>query len=253
MDGFAPQYNCEICRAIYNTEAELQQHLQGASHQKALEKLEQIKQQRGRQAKYADMIEVALQGAAWQSQGQEATRQNVAQCTGQKRQRQDDSSVQAQDNNPTKSQQPKEKKAKNVHGYGQGSQFLSSLEQPLTHEELIARKRKQEKDFSIDGWVPPSVPLAVEPQANATQESDTSQSSESEDFVGVVSHQQNTFSKLLDQDLEVDALDKQKHRLNIESSGKQDVQEEEEEKEKDVRSSLESSEVSSSQEGLKYF
>eukprot|EP01023_Acetabularia_acetabulum_P037564 TRINITY_DN3569_c0_g1_i2.p1 TRINITY_DN3569_c0_g1~~TRINITY_DN3569_c0_g1_i2.p1 ORF type:complete len:347 (-),score=64.96 TRINITY_DN3569_c0_g1_i2:600-1640(-) len=183
--GLAPKHKCDMCQAVYGSVGELEQHLQGASHQKMVDKIENLKQQQGRQAKYADMIEVALQGAAWQQgrshQGMRNRGQNILESSHSKR------NFQATEQNSEEKRPPKKLKLKLVSSQG-GRGGRTSSQQPLTHEQLIASKTNKQEVLSIDGWVPPSIATNLSSRA---RENDDLESENNQDLYSNSLHARN--------------------------------------------------------------
>lgn len=134
-----PVQRCELCQAAFVTEAQLQQHLDGPVHKKAVEKAarEAAKQQHINQ--HSAVAQEALAAAAWLGGGSAGSSAASAHSHRHPQSQQQQQSV-----GHAKQQQQGKKRDGRQRG-------PSTREEPLTHEQVLAAAKHDSGPLSLDG------------------------------------------------------------------------------------------------------
>ena len=184
MLGSAPLPRCDLCNATFSSRPELQQHLEGPAHQKALQRMAEAQQRRVRLGSYADAAEAAVAAASWarglddavacppppREERQAAQLESHPHSRPQQRKQREEPRPLPPQRQPEQQQppeQPSEQRRARLQERpprpGRGALKPAAAHEVTSHEELLRRVRGEpEADLSIGGWVPPPV-AAFEP------------------------------------------------------------------------------------------
>ncbi|KAL6751040.1 hypothetical protein V8C86DRAFT_2440332 [Haematococcus lacustris] len=183
----APSFSCELCKATFLTHVQHQQHLQSAVHRKALDKqaAEQARERSMASAGLNDMAAMAMGAAAWGAThsavlaaapagrrltgpgaagppppalGAAADSAGAAAGAGGAGLAQQAAGSRARGVRPGQQQGWGGRQGQNL-GAGPGQGQGAGAGQVTSHEAMLQAVRAGEEPLSIDGWVPPSVPL----------------------------------------------------------------------------------------------
>ena len=138
-----PVQRCELCQASFVIEAQLQQHLEGPVHKKAVEKAarEAAKQQHINQ--HAAVAQEALAAAAWLGGGR--TPGGGGGGYGQHKPAPQQQQQQQQQQSRQPSGQQRQQRGR------QPGNAVASREEQLTHEQVLAAAKQDSGPLSIDG------------------------------------------------------------------------------------------------------
>lgn len=141
-----PVQRCELCQASFVTEAQLQQHLEGPVHKKAVEKAAKEAAKLQHINQHSAVAQDALAAAAWLSgskTGAGGATAGVAQHRPQAHQQQQQ---------PQARQQQRQQQHKGRgHGRGQQGSTGGVREEQLTHEEVLAAAKHDSGPLTLDG------------------------------------------------------------------------------------------------------
>jgi hypothetical protein len=143
-----PVERCELCQASFVTAAQLQQHLDGPVHKKAVEKAakEAAKQQHINQ--HSAVAQEALAAAAWLGGGSAGAAAGGGGGHHRPQQTQQQQQPQAQGRQQDRQQQQQKGRQQ---GRGPGNKGSVSREEQLTHEQMMAAAKQDTGPLSIDG------------------------------------------------------------------------------------------------------
>ncbi|GFR43798.1 hypothetical protein Agub_g4847, partial [Astrephomene gubernaculifera] len=173
----AETFRCDLCQAVFPSEAPYQQHLAGPVHRRAVERQREAQLAAQRRAVYQDMTESALGAAAWA-----AGHGNTAATTRPTPQQQHQAQQQQQQQQPPGAMAGRGggrgggRDAGRGGGRGRGSDATAAIGgasgrrgDVLSHEELVAAATRSDEPLTIGGWAPPTISLRPpeEPQPRA--------------------------------------------------------------------------------------
>lgn len=144
-----PVSRCELCQASFVTEAQLQQHLDGPVHRKAVEKAAKEAARLAHLSQHSAVAQDALAAAAWLGGGSSRSTAGGGHHTRPQQ------SQQQQQQHPQGDQQGKQqqqhKGRQQGRGPGPGRGPAASREEQLTHEQVLAAAKHDSGPLSIDG------------------------------------------------------------------------------------------------------
>jgi len=136
-----PVQRCELCQAAFVTEAQLQQHLDGPVHKKAVEKAAREAAKQHHINQHSAVAQEALAAAAWLGGGSAGS--SAASAHSHRH-------LQSQQQQQLVGHAKQQKQGKRRDGRQQGP---STREEPLTHEQVLAAAKHDSGPLSLDGAV----------------------------------------------------------------------------------------------------
>jgi hypothetical protein len=141
-----PVQRCELCQASFVTEAQLQQHLEGPVHKKAVEKAAKEAAKLHHINQHSAVAQEALAAAAWLS----GSKTGAGATAGAAQQRPQHHHHQQQQPQARQQQRQQQHKGRG-HDRGQQGGTGGVREEQLTHEEVLAAAKHDNGPLTLDG------------------------------------------------------------------------------------------------------